>query len=30
MMIVASDPPDFCTISEFRKRHLQALSALFV
>jgi transposase len=30
MMIVASDPPDFRTISEFRKRHLQALAALFV
>jgi transposase len=30
MMIVAGDPPDFRTISEFRKRHLQALAALFV
>lgn len=30
MMIVASDPPDFRTISEFRKRHLRALAALFV
>lgn len=30
MMIVAGDPPDFRTISEFRKRHLKALSGLFV
>jgi transposase len=30
MMIVAGDPPDFRTISEFRKRHLQTLAALFV
>src|SRR5262245_3608751 len=30
MMIVAGDPPDFRTISEFRKRHLQALAHLFV
>ena len=30
MMIVALDPPDFRTISEFRKRHLKALSALFL
>ncbi len=30
MMIVAGDPPDFRTISDFRKRHLAALSALFV
>ncbi len=30
MMIVAGDPPDFRTISEFRKRHLQALADLFV
>ena len=30
MMIVAGDPPDFRTISEFRKRHLSALSGLFV
>ena len=30
MMIVAGDPPDFRTISEFRKRHLKALAALFV
>jgi transposase len=30
MMIVALDPPDFRTISDFRKRHLQALAALFV
>ena len=29
MMIVAGDPPDFRTISEFRKRHLAALSGLF-
>jgi len=30
MMIVAGDPPDFRTISEFRKRHLPALAGLFV
>lgn len=30
MMIVAGDPPDFRTISEFRKRHLEALAGLFV
>ena len=30
MMIVALDPPDFRTISDFRKRHLEALAALFV
>ena len=30
MMIVAGDPPDFRTISEFRKRHLTALAGLFV
>jgi transposase len=30
MSIVAFDPPDFRTISDFRKRHLKALSALFV
>lgn len=30
MMIVAGDPPDFRTISEFRRRHLHALAALFV
>jgi transposase len=30
MMIVAGDPPDFRTISEFRRRHLKALGALFV
>ena len=30
MMIVAGDPPDFRTISDFRKRHLRALAALFV
>ena len=30
MMIVAGDPPDFRTISEFRRRHLSALAGLFV
>jgi transposase len=30
MMIVALDPPDFRTISDFRKRHLKALADLFV
>src|SRR5579864_3749358 len=30
MMIVAVDPPDFRTISQFRKRHLEALAGLFV
>jgi transposase len=30
MMMVAGDPPDFRTISDFRKRHLQALASLFV
>jgi transposase len=30
MSIVALDPPDFRTVSDFRKRHLTALSALFV
>lgn len=30
MLIVAGDPPDFRTISEFRRRHLSALAALFV
>jgi transposase len=30
MMIVAGDPPDFRTVSEFRKRHLPALAQLFV
>lgn len=30
MMIVAGDPPDFRTISAFRKRHLKALAGLFV
>lgn len=30
MAIVALDAPDFRTISEFRRRHLTALSALFV
>jgi transposase len=27
---VAGDPPDFRTISEFRRRHLKALAGLFV
>ena len=30
MSIVALDPPDFRTISDFRKRHLKALAALFL
>lgn len=30
MMIVAGDAPDFRTISEFRRRHLPALAAVFV
>jgi transposase len=30
MMIVAGDPPDFRTVSEFRRRHLKGLAALFV
>lgn len=30
MMIVAGDVPDFRTISDFRKRHLEALGKLFV
>lgn len=30
MMIAAGDPPDFRTISGFRRRHLKALAALFV
>ena len=30
LMIVAGDPPDFRTISEFRRRHLGALAGLFV
>ena len=30
LMIVALDAPDFRTISEFRKRHLQALASLFL
>ncbi len=30
MMIVAGDPPDFRTISDFRQRHLRALASLFV
>ena len=29
MSIVGFDAPDFRTISEFRKRHLEALNALF-
>lgn len=30
MMIAAGDPPDFRTVSEFRRRHLAALAGLFV
>ena len=30
MSIVALDPPDFRTVSDFRKRHLKAMSGLFV
>ena len=30
IMIAALDPPDFRTISDFRKRHLPALAGLFV
>lgn len=30
IMIAALDPPDFRTISDFRKRHLKALAALFL
>jgi len=30
MMIAAGDPPDFRTVSEFRRRHLKALAELFV
>jgi transposase len=30
MMIVAGDAPDFRTIADFRRRHLKALSGLFV
>jgi len=30
IMIAALDPPDFRTISDFRKRHLKALAGLFV
>src|SRR5271166_5853602 len=30
MMVAAGDPPDFRTVSEFRRRHLKALAALFV
>src|SRR6266436_666190 len=29
LLIVALDPPDFRTVSEFRRRHLAALSGLF-
>src|ERR1700738_2912271 len=29
LMIVALDPPDFRTVSEFRRRHLAALSGVF-
>jgi transposase len=30
MLIVAGDPPDFRTVSEFRRRHLETLAGLFV
>ena len=30
IMIAALDPPDFRTISDFRKRHLKAMAGLFV
>jgi hypothetical protein len=30
VVIVALDPPDFRTISDFRKRHLKALGELFL
>ena len=30
IMIAALDPPDFRTISDFRKRHMTALAGLFV
>jgi len=30
MMIVAGDPPDFRTVNEFRRRHLNVLAGLFV
>lgn len=30
MLIVAHDAPDFRTVSEFRRRHLQALQGLYV
>ena len=30
MSIIALDPPDFRTVSNFRKRHLKALAGLFV
>jgi transposase len=30
MMIAAGDPPDFRTIADFRRRHLEALAGLFV
>ena len=29
MSIVGLDPPDFRTVSDFRKRHLKALAGLF-
>jgi transposase len=29
MSIVGLDPPDFRTVSDFRKRHLKALARLF-
>ena len=29
MSIVGLDPPDFQTVSDFRKRHLKALAGLF-
>jgi hypothetical protein len=30
VMLVALDPPDFRTLSDFRKRHLKALGELFL
>lgn len=30
MTVTSLQRPDFCTISDFRKRHLAALSGLFV
>jgi transposase len=29
MSLVGLDPPDFRTVSDFRKRHLRALAGLF-